>query len=373
MTSSSGNALSKFARPILIFVILALVVWLTAASMTVLIPFLVGILLAYMLMPVVNWLEHYLPPRGKAPKTRRIISIILVFIAFGLVLALFIVYIGATLVSASGALADKAPGFIDDSMANVTGWLKALGGSLPHAFSGQLQTIITNLGPAAGKFVQDFLVGSLAVIPASMPTIIGFLILPFFLFFVLNDYESFQKYFYDYLPANAARHTANILGIIGNNMGRYLRSQLILGLIVGFMVFIGLAILRLDYAPALAAVTAVTQFIPIVGPVISGLTVLLVTLALQPDKVVWALIIFVIAQAILNMVFVNWIQGKYMQIHPAIVMVLLVVGGYIAGLWGAILALPLGATIWQIYLYFRKQQAAKVVLETGVPDSPETG
>ncbi len=357
MSSTSGSPLTKFARPLLVFVIIALVLWLAAASMAVLIPFLIGILLAYMLMPVVNWLENLLPPKGKAPKTRRIISIILVFVAFALVLALFIVYIGATLVSASGALADKAPGFIDQGMANVTGWIKVLGGSLPHAFSGQLENMISNLGPAAGKFVQDFIVGSLAVIPASMPTIVGFLILPFFLFFVLNDYESFQKYFYDYLPANAARHTANILGIIGNNMGRYLRSQLILGLIVGFMVFIGLAVLRVDYAPALAAVTAVSQFIPIVGPVVSGLIVLLVTLALQPDKALWALIIFLIAQGILNMVFVNWIQGKYMQIHPAVVMVLLVVGGYIAGLWGAILALPVGATIWQIYIYFRNQQA----------------
>jgi predicted PurR-regulated permease PerM len=367
MPSSSGSQLSKFIRPLLIVVIIALVLWLLAASMAVLVPFLIGILLAYMLMPVVNWLENLLPPKGKAPKTRRIISIILVFIAFAVILALFIVYVGATLVSASGALADKAPAFIDQSMDNVAAWIKVLGGSLPHALSGQLETITTNLGPSAGKFVQDFVVGSLAIIPASMPTIVGFLILPFFLFFVLNDYESFQKYFYDYLPATAARHTANILGIIGNNMGRYLRSQLILGLIVGFMVFIGLAILRVDYAPALAAVTAVTQFIPIVGPVVSGLIVLLVTLALQPDKALWALIIFVIAQGILNTVFVNWIQGRYMQIHPAIVMVLLVVGGYIAGLWGAILALPLGATIWQIYIYFRNQPRATVP-ETRLPD-----
>jgi predicted PurR-regulated permease PerM len=357
MSSSSGGPLTRFARPLLVFVIVALVLWLIAASMAVLVPFLIGILLAYMLMPVVNWLENLLPPKGKSPKTKRVVSIILVFIAFALVLALFIVYIGATLVSASGALADRAPGYIDQGMANINAWVKVFGGYLPHAFSGQLEAMIANLGPAAGKFVQDFMIGSLAVIPASMPTIVGFLILPFFLFFVLNDYESFQKYFYDYLPANAARHTANILGIIGNNMGRYLRSQLILGLIVGFLVFIGLAILKVDYAPALAAVTAVTQFIPIVGPVVSGLIVLLVTLALQPDKALWAMIIFVIAQGILNTVFVNWIQGRYMQMHPAIVMILLVVGGYVGGLWGAILALPIGATIWHIYIYFRNQQA----------------
>ncbi len=356
--SSVNNTLNKLIRPLLILIIIALVLWLTAASMAVLIPFLIGILLAYMLMPVVNWLENILPPKGKAQKARRIISVILVFIVFALVLVLFIIYIGATLVSASGALVNKAPGLIAQGMENITGWIKAFGGYVPHAFTGQFESFIAGLGPTMGKFVQDFIVGSLAVVPSSMPTVMGFLIMPFFLFFVLNDYESFQKHFYDYLPAGGARHTANILTIIGNNMGRYLRSQLILGLIIGFLVFIGLAILRVDYSPALAAVTAVTQFIPIIGPVISGLIILLVTLALQPDKVLWAIIVFLVAQGILNTVFVNWIQGKYMQIHPAIVMVLLVVGGYIAGLWGAILALPVGATIWQIYLYFRNQQQA---------------
>jgi predicted PurR-regulated permease PerM len=354
--SSVSGTITKWARPFMVLVMIALVLWLTAASMSVLVPFLVGILLAYMLMPVVNWLENILPPKGKAQKARRVISIILVFIAFTLVLVLFIIYIGATLVSASGALVDKAPGYITQGMENITGWIKAFGGSLPHAFAGQFESTIANLGPTIGKFIQDFVVGGLAVVPAGMPTVMGFLIMPFFLFFVLNDYESFQKYFYDYLPANAAKHTAHILTIIGDNMGRYLRSQLILGLIIGFMVFLGLAVLRVDYALALAAVTAVTQFIPIVGPVVSGLIVLLVTMALQPDKALWAVIIFLIAQGILNTVFVNWIQGKYMQIHPAIVMVLLVVGGYIAGLWGAILALPVGATVWQIYLYFRNQQ-----------------
>ncbi|MGD0856034.1 MAG: AI-2E family transporter [Dehalococcoidia bacterium] len=344
------------ARLFLILIIIALVLWLAAASMAVLIPFLVGILLAYMLMPVVNWLENMLPPKGKAQKARRIISVILVFVVFLLILVLFIIYIGATLVSASGALVGRAPGLIDQGMENVQGWIKAFGGSLPQAFAGQFESIIANMGPTVGKFVQDFVVGGLAVVPASMPTVMGFLIMPFFLFFVLNDYESFQKYFYDYLPVNAARHTANILTIIGDNMGRYLRSQLILGLIVGFLVFIGLAILKVDYAPALAAVTAVTQFIPIVGPVVSGLIILLVTLALQPDKVLWAVVVFIVAQGVLNTVFVNWIQGKYMQIHPAVVMILLVVGGYVGGLWGAILALPVGATVWQIYLYFRNQQ-----------------
>jgi predicted PurR-regulated permease PerM len=119
------------------------------------------------------------------------------------------------------------------------------------------------------------------------------------------------------------------------------------------MVFVGLAILQVEHAAALAALTSLTQFIPIIGPVISGLVLLIIVLALQPHLVIWALLVFVIAQLLLNTIFVNWIQGRYMQMHPAVIMVLLVVGGYIAGFWGMILALPVGATLWEIIKYFR--------------------
>jgi predicted PurR-regulated permease PerM len=355
------SQLRKYWQPFLILVALVLALWLMVASMAVLIPFLIGILLAYLLMPLVTWFEGVLPSKGKAQKAKRVISIVILLIVITLLLILFTAYIGSALASASNVLILKAPEFLTMSANQITDWIKNFKGSAPHTFALQIGTFIDNLGPAAGKFIQDFVMGSVALIPGSVPTIIGFMIMPFFLFFVLMDYESFQKYFYDILPPNAARHAGNILSIIANAMGRYLRSQIILGLIAGTMIFLGLLALRIDYAPALAALTAITQFIPIVGPVISGLIIASITLALAPDRILWVLLVVIAVQVLLNAVFVNWIQGKYMQIHPAIVMILLVIGGYVGGFWGMILALPVAATIWEIFKYIRSQQPAEII------------
>jgi predicted PurR-regulated permease PerM len=273
------------------------------------------------------------------------------------------VYMGSALVSASAVLVNKAPEYVTKGMEQATQWLNIFRGSMPQAIEGRVEEMLINFGPSAGKFVQDFAVGSMAVIPATMPTVVGFFTLPFFLFFVLMDYESFQHYFHDMLPDNSARHTEAILGIIGNVMGRYIRSQLILGLIVGGLVFLGLWVLGVEYSLAMGAVTAITQFIPVVGPVVSGLVIIILVMAIQPEKIIGALIVFIVAEGLLNVVFLNWVQGKYMQIHPAIVMVLLVVGGYIAGFWGMILALPVCATIWEIFKYFRAERQA-VKLQT---------
>lgn len=358
--AANNNVLRKWLWPVLVLLIIIVVLWLAIVSSAVLIPFLLGILIAYLLMPLVKWLEKRLPPKDKYKKTKRIISVTIIFIAFFVVVALFIAYIGSVVVAASSVLIGKAPLFISQSLDQIGKWVEGIGHWLPAPMATQLNLTLQNLGPNTAKFIQDFVVGSMAVIPASMPTITGFLILPFFLFFVLMDYEVFQKFFYDYMPAAAAKKTSDVLGIIGNVMGRYIRSTLILSLIVGILIFIGLVILGIQYSVALAALAALTQFIPIVGPFISGIIILVITLALHADKVLWVLLVIVLAQVILNTVFLNWIQGKFMQIHPAIVMVLLVVGGYIAGFWGMILALPVGATIWQIFKYFRsEQQAAK--------------
>ncbi|MFA5078189.1 MAG: AI-2E family transporter [Dehalococcoidia bacterium] len=357
--TTENSLFKKYWRPVLILIAIALALWLIWVSMAVLIPFLIGILLAYLLIPLVQWLERILPPRRKAAKARRIVSIIIVFIVFTAVMVLFLVYIGSALGAASTVMLDKAPTYIQQGLDQFNEWLKEFRGGLPQEISSRFESWFSQLGPAAAKFLQDFVVGSMAVIPASAPTILGFFTLPFFLFFLLMDYESFRKFFYDSMPSSAARRAGDILSIIGNVMGRYIRSTIVLSIIIGVMVFIGLAILRVEHAAALAALTALTQFIPIIGPVISGLIVLIIVLALQPHLVIWALLVFVIAQLLLNSVFVNLIQGKYMKMHPAVIMVLLVVGGYVAGFWGMILALPVGATIWEIIKYFRFERAGE--------------
>ena len=80
---------------------------------------------------------------------------------------------------------------------------------------------------------------------------------------------------------------------------------------------------------------------------------MIVVLAIAPEKVIWVAILYLGVQLLENTLLVPRIQGGYLHIHPAIVIVLLVLGAYIAGFWGLILAVPLTATIVEIYKYVR--------------------
>lgn len=346
------SAFDRYGKPFLILLVIALVIWLAAISMAVLVPFLIGILLAYLLVPLVNWLERVIPPRRKAKKSKRVIAVVIVFIVFTVVMIFFTAYIGAALITASGILINKAPDFISQCIDQFGRWWSVFKVSLPPDIDARINSTLAEMGPGAAKFAQDFLTSSVAVIPASMPTIIGFITLPFFLIFVLIDYEKFGKYYNQIFTSPAAQHTAKMLAIFGNQMGRYIRFQVIMGLTSGFFVTIGLLIIGGEYAPALGVVTGFTQVIPIIGPFISAAVILMVTLALKPNILWGAIVVIVLTQLIVNLMQ-GWVQEKHFPLHPAVVMVVMAIGGYIASYWGLILALPVSATVWAIYKYFR--------------------
>ncbi|MFC1985034.1 AI-2E family transporter, partial [Chloroflexota bacterium] len=189
--------------------------------------------------------------------------------------------------------------------------------------------------------------------PATIGFIFGLASLPIFLFYVLKDWGKLSEGFYSSLPSWAIEHTKNIISIIDKVLGRYIRAQLLLGFIVGYLAFVSLLFLGVPFAPVLGIFAGVTELIPILGPWLSGAVAVIVTLAVEPEKAIWVALIFLGIQLMENTLLVPRIQGAYLRIHPAVVIVLLVLGAYIAGFWGLIIVVPLTATIVQVYKYTR--------------------
>ena len=208
-------------------------------------------------------------------------------------------------------------------------------------------------GATIGNAIKDAFLKRISSIPGTFGSALSFAVLPVFLFYLLKDSEKLSEGFYSALPPWAAEHASHIIAILGRVLGRYMRAQLVLAGIVGYLCFVGLYVLRVQFAPTLAVIAGVTELIPILGPWIGGATAVIVTLATAPEKAIWVALLFLIVQILENNLLVPRIHGSYLGIHPAITLVLLVLGAYIAGLWGIILIVPLAATIIEIYKYLR--------------------
>jgi predicted PurR-regulated permease PerM len=197
--------------------------------------------------------------------------------------------------------------------------------------------------------------------------------MPVFLFYILKDWEKLKPSFYSGLPDWARLHTQQILRIIDRVFGRFMRAQLVLGALVGTTTLIVLMALQVPFAWVLGPLAGLLEMVPTFGPWISAIAAILVTLATAPDKVLWVAGLFGAVQLLENLFLVPRIQGGFLRIHPAISIVLLVLGSYVAGLWGVVLILPLTATAKELYLYARSvvsENQAQPVPAQPVPAQP---
>jgi predicted PurR-regulated permease PerM len=348
-----ANFFVKHWRLILLVLGIIVFLWVLYLMRTVVLPFAIALVLAYLLMPAVSWLEKRLPPRKKWPGFRRVFSVLLSFILLAALLGGFAYFIVTAVIDASVVLTENAPYFIGKSMYQIQAWLEGVVEKLPIEWQQDASTALVEGGISLGRYIRDVLMGAVSFLPSTFAMIFGFAVLPFFLFYVMKDRERLKAGLSTALTPRFAEHGRNIADIVEMVLGRYIRAQLMLAVIVGYFTFLGLWILKIPFTPALAILAGVGEIIPTLGPWIAGVVAGVVTLAMAPDKLLWVVILFVAVQLLENNLLVPKIQSAYLRIHPAVMIVLLVFGAYIAGIWGLILVGPLVATAVEVFKYIR--------------------
>ena len=314
-------------------------------------PFAIGVILAYLLLPIISWAEKKLPKPGKWQQTKRISLIILAFIIILALVGFMSFYIISSVFDAFSILINNAQAYVAAGLNTLQEWAEFIRPYLSSGMQQQLDEIAMDIATAVGNMVRGIFTSGISFIPSTFGLIFASISLPVFLFYILKDSERLRVGFYSGFSPQAAKHAKNIISILDKVLGRYIRAQVMLGLVVGYLCFIGLLILKVPFAPALAAFAGITEFIPIIGPWMGGIAAVIVTLALAPDKVIWVALLFILVQLLENTLLVPRIQGGYLRIHPAILMVVLALGARIAGFWGILVAAPLTATIVEIFKY----------------------
>jgi len=352
--TTAGSTFSRHRPLILLIVGLVIVFWLLYALRSVLLPFAAGLVLAYLLLPLISWIEQRLPPKGRWQQPKRVSLIISIFIIMLAIVGVLSYFLISAIVNALYVLINYAPQFIARGLWELEHFAQLFQQQFPIEAQQQVYNFMLEIGTAVGAAIKGIFLTGVSFIPTTFGLIFGFAALPVFLFYLLKDSEKLKDGFYAAFSPPVAEHARNISSIIEGVLGRYIRAQLLLGFIVAYLVFIGLLILEIELAPVLAAFAGVTELIPILGPWIGGITAVIVTLAIVPEKAIWVAVLFLVVQLLENTLLVPRVQGGYLRIHPAIVIVLLVLGAKFAGFWGLILAVPLTAVVVQIYKYVRQ-------------------
>ena len=336
------------------FMIVAAVMFVFLFSLrTILLPFILGLLLAYLFRPIVVFLEKRFPVHPKKQRTRRIIIIIGIFIVGIAVLAVISTLIASTVINSGQQLLNNATSTIESAVNAVTNWLASLKANMPDAVRVRIDDILNNGGSSLAGAVQTVIARSISFVPSAAGFIFALAALPVFLFYLMLDWDRLKS-FLDTGNSVWEVYTRDTIAIIGKVMGRYIRGQLVLGAIVGTIVFAGMTLIGFNsgLAMALGFVSFVMEMVPVFGPWITLVIGVIVALAFLPQKLLWVIGLHAIIPVLEGNFLVPKIQGEALHIHPALGLFVLVLGANLGGVWGIVLAFPFTATLFALYHYF---------------------
>jgi predicted PurR-regulated permease PerM len=351
--ASVGAVIRKHWQLITFILCLLVFFWLIWKFISVLAPFLIGLIIAYFLLPIVRWLEKHLPGGKKHPGIKRIFIIIGVYFVALIIIAGVVFYMFKTITSSTSLLWQNLPQLISDIVSRIQSFMAAIRLDVPASMVQQYDSTIQNAGVTVVDALRNGLGQGFSIAAASASLFLGFLSLPLIVFFMLKDWDNLRDGFFGIMPSWASEHTKNLASILERVLGRYIRGQIIMSSIIGILVFIMLTVLKIQFAPALAVWAALMENIPMLGVWLSISAGVLIALATEPSKIIWLIIGYVVIQQIENNLLVPRIQGSVMKMNPIFIILISIIGSYLAGLVGFIIAVPVAVTVIEILKYFR--------------------
>jgi predicted PurR-regulated permease PerM len=318
---------------------------------TVLVSIGVALFVALALDPVVRWLERHGMGRG--------LSIGVVFAGFALILGGVVALVLPTAVVQITAFAKAVPGYITD-MQNAD-WFKslvALSGSsdLFANLLGQAQAWLSN--PANLLAIGG---GALAVGTGIVNAISGTLIILVLTLYFLASLHSMTAALERLAPAHARPQVAEITSQITDSVGGYVSGMAILAFCNAIFAFILMTILGVQFAALLAFLALLITMIPMIGPVLFWLLATTVILFGSPvSALIFAAVYFAYMQ-VEAYVMTPRIMNKAVDIPGSLVLIGALVGGTLLGLLGALVAVPVTASLLMIVnTIFVPRQDAKL-------------
>ncbi len=178
-------------------------------------------------------------------------------------------------------------------------------------------------------------------------------------FYLLIERQRLEKQLASFMGEEGAKKMMLIIVKIEERLGAWVRGQLTMGITIGVATFIGLSILNLPYALALAILAGILEIIPIIGPIISAIPAIFVALTISPFVTVMTVITYFLIQQVEAHLVVPMVMQKAVGLHPLVTIIALMIGANLSGIGGALLAVPIVVTAESILSEYLKLKEAK--------------
>lgn len=176
-------------------------------------------------------------------------------------------------------------------------------------------------------------------------SIFAFFLVLVITFYMVVEEDAMKKLVWSLTPSKHQAYMIGLMNRIQKKIGLWFRGQLLLGLIIFFLTFVGLSILGVKYALILALIAGLTEVVPYLGPILSAIPAIFLAFTQSPMLAVFVLILYVVIQAVENNILVPKIMQKAVGLNPIISIFVLMIGLKLGGIIGAILAIPIATAL----------------------------
>lgn len=343
----------RFIRWMIVLAMTVAGIWMLGRLSSVLLPFAVAWLLAYMTYPLVCFVQVRLRVRS------RILSIILSMLAILLVLAAFLALIVPPLIEETTRLARLTTVYFHDVLekTNLSTYLEeqltslAAGDSLMSL--AQQNTFV--------EFVQALALQVWNLLASTVNLALGILgtfIVLLYMFFILLDYEKISNGWVGLIPQGKRHFATMVVEDVKKGMNAYFRGQALVAFCVGILFCIGFLIIDFPLAIGLGLFIGLLNMVPYMQLIGFVPTILLaIVKSAETGENLWiillcALAVFAVVQLIQDMYLTPRIMGQVMGLNPAVILLSLSVWGSLLGIMGLIIALPLTTLLLSYYKRF---------------------
>ena len=344
----------RIARMLVLSVLILLIYVAVQAIWSIILPFLLAGIFAYVMMPLVRFFQYTLRLRSRG------LSVILTLLLLGAVVYLAVIFIIPSINAEIEKTLQVISGYSSGQdiltmilPRNIRNYLN--GGLRWGNFSQQLslEKILENVKLLLDQ-VGGIINSTLSIFSWGLVFLIGFV----YFVFILLDFENLGRGFISLFPKTLRPTIRTISMDLDRYMNNYFRGQALVAMSVGILLSIGFNIIGLPLATAMGIFIGILNFIPYMqalGIIPLGLASLLMAAQTGENAFVCMLLaygVLMIVQIIQDMIIVPRIMGQTMGMRPSLILLVLSIWGYLLGFFGMLIALPITMFIYSLYMRY---------------------
>ncbi len=312
------------------------------AARDTLVAFLFAIFFAYLIDPLVSYVQPWVKSRGRA--------IAAVYVAFLAVLAILGLLLGPRLAADARRLAQTLPGMFEKLASGEIAFTIGSRHGWSHETQVKVQQFLANHQTEILTWAKHFL-SRLATIGKHVWWLV---LVPILGVFFLKDGQKFATGALDLLSRRQQREFLDaVLKDINVMLAHFIRAQLILAVLSTVVYTLGLLLLRVQYAVVLGVAGGAMEFIPMVGPLVAFLMIVFIALATGYNHVLLIVVFLGVWRGVQDYVNSPRIMGHHVELNGLAVLFGVLAGGEVAGVIGVYLSIPIMATLRIVWRHWR--------------------